>query len=118
MPEPDQLVILRGSGEWSALYVNGVLDRVGDHYVTEERVYELTGVTVEQTEDFMRGGDKRADVAPTLVDVDAYRVKREETERRAAALRDQAQALLEEAVLLDPGLKPSIEVGRAPKRAR
>jgi hypothetical protein len=93
---PD-LLVCDGSGEWSALYVHGILDRVGDHYLIDERIRELTGVVTLQTDDFLRGGDKRHEVAPDIDMLREYRTQRRDREERAAALRQQAQRLLEEA---------------------
>ena len=80
---PDDLVIYTGSGEWSALYRNGKLERVGDHYWVEERAFFLAGVPVIQSDDFLMGGDGRDDVAQTVDDLRRYTVKRVHNEERA-----------------------------------
>lgn len=89
--------VYRGSGEWSALYVNGALERVGDHYTIDERVYEMLDVHVEQSDDFMQGGDYREDVAKTLDELEHYTAVREGLQARASELREQAAALQRQA---------------------
>jgi hypothetical protein len=59
--------VVRYTGEeWSALYVDGKLDIVGDSYLIDDRISELFGVTEYQDESFMQGGNDYGDVAPTL----------------------------------------------------
>jgi hypothetical protein len=88
--------------EWAALYVDGKLDRVGDARNTEERAFELLGVTIVQDDAFMRGQTSRDGVARTLADVDAYADTRDAALREAARKIEQAKALLAEANRLDP----------------
>jgi len=88
-----ELVKYEGSDEWSALYVDGKLDTVGDHYHATERIEQLVGVKVIQNDDFLRGGNYRADVAPTLEDLNLYVRERERREAEAARLRAQAAEL-------------------------
>lgn len=95
------LLILRGSEEWSALYVDGKLDYAGDHYLVEEFAMERAGVTIECSDDFLRGGDTRDSVANTLEQVEEYRQKRLLREQKADKLRKQAAFLLREAQDLD-----------------
>jgi len=92
-----KFVIYQGSGEWSALYVDGKLDRVGDHYLADERLRELVGAETVQSDDFMRGGDYRDDAAPTLDDLNAYAIDRAEKAEHAEQLREQAAELLAQA---------------------
>jgi hypothetical protein len=103
-----KLEIHRGEGEWSALYVDGKLDRVGDHYLAEERVMELSGVTIVQDDAFLRGGDgvDRGDgktVAQTLDEVNAYAAERSERQARAKRLRERAADLVHKASLIEKG---------------
>ena len=98
-----RITLIEGTQEWSALYVDGKLDRVGDTYLAHERIIELCGVNWEQSDDFMRGGDSRSDVAKTLDEVTAYTAERERREQDAQSLRAQAQALLEQAQALESG---------------
>lgn len=93
-------VIYQGDNEWSALYVDGTLDRVGDHYLVDERLRELLGVETVQSDDFMRGGDSREHVAPTLHDLYLWSENRDALHREAQALREQAAALEAQAVAL------------------
>jgi len=96
-----ELIILRGSQEWSALYVNGKLAHVGDHYGTDEEAMRLAGIECESTDDFMRGGHTRADVAATLSEVEEYRSRRTLATRQAAKLRAQAADLITRAEQLE-----------------
>jgi hypothetical protein len=96
------LTVYRGGGEWSALYVDGRLDKVGDHYLIDERVYEIAGVTVVVDDAFMRGQKYETHVAQTIADVDAYIEARDANVRLADEKRIAAQTLLAEARRLDP----------------
>lgn len=51
----DRLIVMRGSGEWSALYdkTTGELIAYGDHDVVAEKIYELFGIDLEWTDDFV-----------------------------------------------------------------
>lgn len=89
-----RLTLIEGSGEWSALYLDGKLDRVGDHYLAQERILELCGVVCEQSDDFLRGQDGRAGVAQTLNELSDYRLQREEKEAEILKLRKEASELL------------------------
>lgn len=91
--DPKDLVIYQGSGEWSALYNGGELVIVGDHYLIEEKVQELLGIEVRQSDDFMRGGNHREDVAPTLPDLYAYGNERRKLNDEAATLEERAEEL-------------------------
>lgn len=87
--------------DWSALYVDGVLDSTG-HDVSE-RTYELAGVVVVDGDDsFMRGGNGTgrrgtAPVARTLAEIEEYRTERDQRQRRADELRAQAIELVRQA---------------------
>ena len=83
-----KLVRYTGSEDWSALYRDGILDRVGDHYLIDERIQQLCKVEEIHSDDFMRGGNYSHDVAQTL---DGLKLWVEETERRAV-LAEQARA--------------------------
>ena len=67
-----KLVRYTGSDEWSALYIDGKLDKVGDHYLIDERIQELVGVEVFDSNDFLLGGDSLSDVAETLEEIQKY----------------------------------------------
>lgn len=79
--------------EWAALYVDGKLDRVGDTYNTEERAFELAGVTTVQDAAFMRGQNYRDGVAQTLEEVREYAADRDRRLAEAADLERQAADL-------------------------
>jgi hypothetical protein len=83
-----KLVRYTGSEDWSALYVDGDLDRVGDHYLIDERIQELYKVEDIRSDDFMRGGNYSHDVAQTLAEVDEWVAEAE----RVAVLAEQARA--------------------------
>lgn len=80
--------------EWSAVYLDGKLQRVGDSYLADEWVRSHYGIETVQSADFLRGGTQRADVAPTLEALEEYRRDRESREARAAELRAEADRLL------------------------
>lgn len=97
-----ELVRYSGSNEWSALYVDGELDRVGDHYLIDERIADIAGVHNHYSNDFMRGGQSREDVAKTLVEINQYSNKAYANHDKAMELRAQADKLTAEALALDP----------------
>lgn len=96
-----KLTIIRGSGDWSALYVDGKLDRVGDHYWVDERAFDLAGVEEIQSDDFLQGGDSRDSTARTLEEMSLYGEARAGKLRTAEQLRLQAAELLKEAQELE-----------------
>lgn len=96
----DRRLEIHYADEWAALYVDGVLDRVGDAGNTEERALALCGVVTVQDDAFMRGQDHAIGVAHTLDEVAAYRADRDANRRRAEDLRAQAAELLAEATAL------------------
>lgn len=95
------LIRYTSSGEWSALYVDGKLDRVSDHYLIDERIAQLAGVEERQSDDFLRGGDQRPDVADTVEQAEEYATEREARNAEAAKLRQQATELLAQAEELE-----------------
>ena len=82
--------------EWSALYVDGKLEVVGDSYLIDERLQQLVGVELKEG-NFLLGGDHSSDVAKTSEEIDKYEVTRTERQQQADELREQAAKLLEEA---------------------
>jgi hypothetical protein len=98
--KPEDVHMVIGTDEWSALYVEGVLTSVGDHYVVQEALLDILEISSEQSNDFMMGGNFRKDVANTVDEMLAYRRQREEREQRAADLRTRAQQLMREAAEL------------------
>lgn len=92
-----------GSSEWSAVYLDGKLQRVGDHYLAEEWLRDHFGVTEVYSDDFMMGGNDREHVAETVAQVTEYREMREAREAHAARLREEAARLVAEAEELTRG---------------
>lgn len=92
-----KVTVYDGEGGWSAVYLDGKLQRVGDSYLADEWVREHFGVETVQSDDFLRGGTSRADVAPTLDDLRDYADEQAARQARAKALRDEAARLLAEA---------------------
>lgn len=91
------------AGEWPALYVDGILDKDGDHSIIDERISILAGVEDHVSDAFLRGGRTRDDVAPRLDDIREYEQDKATAREEAVALRVQADALLERAQKLDEG---------------
>jgi hypothetical protein len=101
-----KLVRYTGESDWSALYVDGKLHKVGDHYLIDEAIQVLVGVEEHQSEDFMKGGNDYSDVAKTLDELNAWVAKRdsnaadasrEEKLAKAAELIAEAEKLRQEA---------------------
>lgn len=91
------------SDDWSGLYVDGKLKRVGDGYLIDEELREIFGVVTIQNEDFFLGHKhpSREQVAQTLEEVDAFVATRTDRERAADTLRAEAARLLAEADLIE-----------------
>lgn len=92
------LKIYEGSDNWSALYVDGQLDYVGDHSNVTERVYELLEVHVEQSDSFIVGrtSDGREVVAQTEGEIIGYERQRDAAEDRIRELQDEMAQLRKE----------------------
>jgi hypothetical protein len=88
-------------GEWTAVYLDGELVRVGDHYLADEWLQERAGVKVVCDNAFMRGQMAREGVARTLAEVAEYRERRALRRRQVLDLRAQAKVLLMEAERLE-----------------
>lgn len=67
-----KLVRYTGPNDWSALYVDGNLETVGDHHNVDERIAELCGVELREGDDFLMGSHKRIDTADTLDEIETY----------------------------------------------
>ena len=93
-----KLEIYSGSGEWSALYIDGKLDVVGDAYLAEEKAMLLCGVEFHQDSPDWIGpkGDKES-VAQTTDEIQARKTDRLAREREAEDLEREANALLQQA---------------------
>jgi len=101
---PDQITVYRGDEEWSALYVDGKLEQVGDHYLIDERITTLLQIREVHSDDFMRGGFHRKDVASTLEEIGIYAEERIATEMKADELRAKANTLRAEAAAIEAKL--------------
>jgi len=91
-----KLVRYTGPNDWSALYVDGELETVGDHYMVDERIALLCGVEVRDGDEFMLGGNSKAGVAHSLAEIEDFVTEVDEKEN-AAELRRQAAELLRQA---------------------
>lgn len=98
-----KLTLYQGPSEWSALYGDGALLTVGAHYHADDKIYELCGVEVIQSNDFMRGGHAYDDVAQTLADIVDYTIMRQAAEQEATGLEAEARSLQERARQLRAG---------------
>lgn len=86
--------------EWSALYVDGKLDEVGDSYLIDDRIAELYGVETYSSDAFMRGGNTREGVAKTLDELREWEQNRDARQQEADRLRAEAEDLLARAKAL------------------
>lgn len=84
-------------GEWTAVYLNGNLVRVGDSYLADEWLQTRYGVVTVDDDAFMQGQSQASGVAKTLDEVRAYATARQERLDRAAELRAEAKRLEDEA---------------------
>jgi hypothetical protein len=94
-------VVIYESDEWSAVYLDGRLVRVGDTYLADEWVRSHFGVETVQDDAYLMGGNGRDGVAQTLDELREYERARQERRDRAAALRAEAARLAEEAAALE-----------------
>lgn len=93
MAELPAMVVHEGSDDWSALYVDGRLETVGDHYLIDERIRHLCQVETIQSDDFLRGGKTYADVAQTLGDIQQWQRDRAQTAQDAERRRMAEEAV-------------------------
>lgn len=82
------------SGEWSAVYTNGVLSYVGDTENAVEHLLAALGVAEVHDDAFMRGQSQRDGVAETLAEVATYRAERAAASTEVQRLRDEADRAL------------------------
>lgn len=107
------VVRYQGNGDWSALYVDGKLVRVGDHYLIDEKISELLGVTVEYSDDFLQGQTLKSGIAQTLEDAQSYETIRLQKEREIHLLEEQREELLRQLNNIDQELN-----GSSPSQSR
>lgn len=89
-------VELHGSGgEWSAVYVDGIIQHYGDTYTCDEWLHNYFGVKMVDESPWLLA-DGRTPLR-TLAEVHAAVDAAADAEARAAELRSQAAALLKEA---------------------
>ena len=93
MADKRDIIVYRGSDDWSALYLDGKLIQLGDHYLVQEKIEEIFGIEVYDSDDFLRGGNSREHAAQTLEEVNEYRSKRSQIELDALLLEAQARSL-------------------------
>jgi len=93
MADKKDIIVYRGSEDWSALYLDGKLIQLGDHYLVQEKIEEIFGIEVYDSDDFLRGGNSREYAAQTLEEVNEYRSKRSQIELDAFLLESQARTL-------------------------
>jgi len=97
-----KLVRYSGSNDWSALYIDGELDRVGDHYLIDERISALTGVVEVSSDAFLLGGNYADGTARTLDEITEYVDAEAEKSQRSKAVEEAAKLLgLDSAALAD-----------------
>lgn len=111
--KPMHVVRYQGNGDWSALYVDGKLVQVGDHYLIDEKISELLGVTVEYSDDFLQGQTLESGIAQTLEDAQSYETIRLQKEREIHLLEEQREELLRQLNNIDQELN-----GSSPSQSR
>lgn len=89
-----KLVRYNSDADYSALYVDGVLDTYGTSQVVDERIAALVDVETYNSNYFLLGGSTKEDVAQTTVAIDQYVTAKAEVEREAADLRRRADELI------------------------
>lgn len=88
-------------GEWSALYKDGVLVKIGDSYITDDYLARELGVVEHDNANYFLGKDATYDnAAQTLDEVIAYEKTLDEKWAEAEALIAQADALRAQAEAL------------------
>lgn len=111
--ESMRLVRFTGTGEWSALYDADTDNLVtyGDHYIVEDKIAELLGVEVVDSDLFVarkretgllgQKGFERESALPRLGNVRAAISHAEQQKARADDLREQAARLMLQAEELE-----------------
>jgi len=81
------------AGEWTGVYLDGKLIRVGDSYLADEWLQSFVGVKYVDDDAFMLGQNGYDGVAQTLDEVATFAAQRDANRAQAAALRDEARRL-------------------------
>lgn len=89
-----KIVRYRSDDEWSALYVDGELDKRGDHDVVDERISELLSVENRYSNDFLIDDYT---VHDTLADIESAAAQRAQHIREAELLEERAHEFLKQA---------------------
>lgn len=87
--------------EWSALYIDGKLEIVGDHYLIDNRLQEILGVVTIESDAFMLGGSTHEDVAQTIDQIEAFEDAASKLRAEASQLRSLAQEMQQRADSLE-----------------
>lgn len=101
------LIRYTGPNDWSALYVDGQLETVGDHYLVEERIAELCGIELREGDTFLLGQHEKNKAAQTIEEIQDYEEQlhdfaaKEASEKSARSLRETAADLLRQAEELE-----------------
>lgn len=82
--------------EWSALYINGQLDRAAESYLIDERLYEIFGVEIIDNDSFLLGQTQRDGVARTEDEIEAYDEAMTRAHQRIAELEEETAQLKKE----------------------
>lgn len=98
MPDEIEFHRVAGDGDWTAVYLNGKLQRVGDSYLADEWLQSHVGVTVVEDSPCMLD-EHRA--MKTLAEVQREVAEREQRAEEARKLREQAAELERQASLLE-----------------
>lgn len=88
-------------GEWSGLYIDGVLDRYGDHYLVDERIASLLGV-----EDYYDDAWLVDDRTPrrSVKEIESEQERRIAKDTQAAEKKERADELMAQARALLEGI--------------
>lgn len=99
-----KFVLYSGEDEWSALYVDGVLDIADDHDYVYRRIAELLGVEERYGNAFLMGGNYQDDVAQTVAEAEAYAAKEDDREQQLRETEARIKLLEAEAASLRASL--------------
>lgn len=96
------LIRYTGPNDWSALYVDGDLEIVGDHTQVDERISQICNVEEREGDDFLMGSHNKKDAAQTIEQLESYQNRTTERALKIANdLRSKAEGLIREAEALE-----------------